>query len=97
MLYDANHQLFFGADKLASDDLDGCLAEIRIWRTARTETQVKSDMSQTFTGDEPGLMDYWRFAEGSGTTAADSSGHGFIGTLTGDASWSKEIPPAIRR
>ena len=84
LLYDANHQLLFGTEKLASDDLDGCLAEIRVWGVARTQTQIESNMSHALNGDEPGLMGYWRLAEGSGTVAADSSGHGFTGTLTGD-------------
>jgi len=96
MLYDANHRLLFGTEKMDSDDLDGCLAEIRVWGIARTRTQIESNMSRALNGDEPGLMGYWRFAEGSGTVAADSSGHGFTGTLTGDVSWSKDIPPVIR-
>jgi concanavalin A-like lectin/glucanase superfamily protein/DnaJ-like protein len=89
MLYDVTHQLSFGG-------LDGSLAEIRIWKTARTQAQIESNMNQTLTGNEPGLMGYWRFAEGSETTAADSSGHGFDGTLMGnDVLWSKEIPPVM--
>ncbi len=34
-----------------------------------------------------GLAAYWSFDEGSGTTAADHSGHGNKVTLTGGASW----------
>jgi len=33
------------------------------------------------------LLGYWTFNEGTGSTAADSSGHGFTGTLWGGASW----------
>ena len=33
-----------------------------------------------------GLMAYWAFDEGSGTTAGDSSGHGYDGTIVG-ATW----------
>ena len=35
---------------------------------------------------EQGLVGYWRFNEGSGATAADSSGHGNNGTIYG-AKW----------
>ena len=35
----------------------------------------------------PGLVGAWAFAEGSGTTTADSSGNGNVGTLVG-ASWT---------
>ena len=34
-----------------------------------------------------GLVGYWRFDEGSGTTTADSSGNGDTGTLSGEVSW----------
>jgi len=36
---------------------------------------------------EEGLVAYWKFDEGSGTTAADSSGNGNDGTITG-ATWT---------
>jgi len=34
-----------------------------------------------------GLLGYWRFEEGRGTKAADSSGHGIEGVLTGSPEW----------
>ena len=34
-----------------------------------------------------GLLAYWKFDEGSGTMAADSSGNGYIGTLYGGPAW----------
>jgi concanavalin A-like lectin/glucanase superfamily protein len=34
-----------------------------------------------------GLIGYWKFAEGSGTTAADSSGNANPATLSGGAAW----------
>ena len=97
LLYDDGHQLCFGVERLDADDFDGLLADVRVWQTVRTEEEIKSGMKRTLTGNEPGLTGWWRFAEGSGTNTADSSGHGFNGTLTGDFSWSKDVPPAIRR
>jgi len=35
-----------------------------------------------------GLVGYWRFEEGSGTTASDSSGNGNNGTLTSSSMWT---------
>jgi hypothetical protein len=35
-----------------------------------------------------GLVGYWNFDEGSGTTAADSSGNGNTGTLTNGPTWT---------
>ncbi len=44
-----------------------------------------------FGGDQAptsNLLAHWRFEETSGTTAADSSGNGYDGSLSGGASWS---------
>lgn len=38
-------------------------------------------------GAEEGLVGYWKFDEGSGDTAGDSSGHNNHGTLKGDPQW----------
>ena len=35
------------------------------------------------------LVGHWNFDEGAGTTAADSSGYGNDGTLSGNASWAE--------
>ena len=46
--------------------------------------------------NESGLVGYWRFEEGSGTTVADLSGNGNHGTLTtvdtGLPTWSEDTP-----
>jgi hypothetical protein len=39
----------------------------------------------------PSLVGYWKFDEGSGTTAADSSGGGHPLTLQGGASWTAGV------
>ena len=44
-------------------------------------------LGQAVWAQPDGLMAYWPFDEGSGTTAADMSGNGNDGTLNGDAQW----------
>ncbi|MEA3225302.1 MAG: hypothetical protein U9Q07_05070, partial [Planctomycetota bacterium] len=39
---------------------------------------------------DPGLVGWWTFDEGSGTVAADSSGHGIDGTLVSDPAWRQD-------
>jgi len=39
---------------------------------------------------DPGLVGWWKFDEGSGTTAADSSGHGIDGVLAGNPVWRQD-------
>ncbi len=61
----------------------GQLAEIRIWDTARTQTQIVADEARTVTNTDPNLVGYWHFDEGGGTIAHDSSGNGNDGILGG--------------
>ena len=39
---------------------------------------------------DPGLVGWWKFDEGSGTVAADSSGNGMDGTLVSDPVWRQD-------
>ncbi len=60
----------------------GLIDEVRVWNVARTEEQIAGAMLRPLNGDEPGLVGYWRFDEGSGQTVADSSqraNHGHLG------------------
>ncbi len=40
-------------------------------------------------GADPSLVSWWRFEEGSGTTAYDSSGNGLDGELVGGVTWTQ--------
>lgn len=51
-----------------------------------------SDKSATLDTD-PNLVGWWRFEETTGTSAADSSGHKYNGTLQGDLSFEKNSAP----
>lgn len=60
--------------------------EIRVWSTVRTLEQIQENMYKTLTGNEEGLMLYWRFDEGTGRTVYDSSPSRLNATITG-ATW----------
>jgi hypothetical protein len=45
---------------------------------------------------DPSLVAHWRFDEGSGTTANDSSGNGRTGTLKNGASFTNAALPALQ-
>ncbi len=62
---------------------NGMIDEVRIWNVARSGTQIAQNMSVRLAGTEAGLVGYWRFDEGAGTTARDSSGRGHDATLAG--------------
>ncbi|MBN2746441.1 MAG: T9SS type A sorting domain-containing protein [Bacteroidales bacterium] len=66
-----------------TESLSGALDEVRIWKVARTETEIRQNMYRELpnpTG-EANLVAYYKFNETSGTTLADSKGS-YIGTLT---------------
>ena len=71
-------------------DLDGQVDEVSLWNLALTEQQVQDYMYADLTGEE-GLVGYWKFNEGSGSTAYDSSEEGNNGVLYG-ATWSSDAP-----
>jgi len=94
LLYDSNHNLAIG-DWGAGDSgsMNGLIDEVRIWSTARSASEIQTNMHRTLTGSEPGLMGYWRFDEGTGTTTVDASGHGFTGTLVNGPVWVASTAP----
>jgi hypothetical protein len=66
--------------------------DFRIWNYIRTQEEIQADMNQEVTGVKEGLVGYWRFNEGEGTTAYDLSPYENHGTIT-DAIWIKDAAP----
>ena len=71
---------------------EGFIDEVRIWNVARTSAQITESMNRDLTGAEPGLVGYWNFSEGGGTTAYDLSGNGNHGTIYGQPLWVTSGP-----
>lgn len=66
----------FGNSPGYAQFLHGVLDEIRIWNVARSGDDIRQDMHWAIPGDEPGLVGYWQFDEGTGQTAFDLSPFG---------------------
>ncbi|MEV0535550.1 LamG domain-containing protein [Kitasatospora sp. NPDC050463] len=86
----------------AGDHFDGDLDELRIWNRVRSAAELTEDMNHRLIGNEPGLVAYYRFDEGSGTTAYDQTDNAVNGTLSADAQWAgSDAPvgdhPGVRR
>jgi hypothetical protein len=64
----------------------GSIAEVSVWKVARTEQEIKADMSKRLTGKEANLVGYWPLndarVDGSALKVSDLTGN-FSGTLTG--------------
>jgi uncharacterized membrane protein len=74
--------LAFGREgTFSGGTFDGRLDEIRIWKVARTATQIANWRQRRLSGAENGLVGYWRFDEGEGQVARDATGRGHDGRL----------------
>jgi len=71
----------------------GKLDDVRIWNVARKGTDITANYTTQLNGPQPGLVANWHFDEGSGATAADSSGNHHDATLNGGATFSTDIHP----
>jgi hypothetical protein len=61
----------------------GKIDEFRVWSVKRTQTEIQSSMNSRLTGSEPGLLAYYTFENGTGSsTVTDVAGGDNNGTLT---------------
>jgi len=80
--------MYIGYDTNVGGYFNGQIDEVRIWNTARTQTQILSTMWKPLTGGESGLVAYYNFNQTSpSTTLPDVTGHGYNGTLTNVPAW----------
>ncbi|MFA6571198.1 MAG: S8 family serine peptidase, partial [Bacteroidota bacterium] len=64
-------KLYIGNKLWGGRAFNGSIDEVRIWNFVKTLPQLKSTMNNKLTGNETGLVAYWRFQEGNGTTTQD--------------------------
>ena len=79
----SNYNLFIGREPAGGNNFNGLVDEVHIWNVARTQEQIRAAMDEKLQGNEPDLVAYFSFNDG---TAYDLSQHsGNHGTLQGDA------------
>lgn len=74
----------------------GLVDQVRVYNRALSGSEV----GMLAVGGEPsvsGLVGYWRFEEGTGTSTADSSGKGNAGTLVGLPTWEYDVPDKLNQ
>jgi len=52
----------------------GRIDEMRVWSVFRDAATIKANMNVMLKGNETGLVAYYKFDEGMGTTVADATG-----------------------
>src|SRR5207302_3020675 len=72
---------------------NGQVDEIRIWKTARSDADIRVNRFRQLSGYNPGLIGYWRCDEPDGFTAYDSSGLGNHARLIGSALRTSSTAP----
>ncbi len=71
----------------------GVIDELRIWDRELSIQEIRGGMHTTLSGNETGLVGYWRFDEGAGQTTADSSPSG-TDALLGTGAGAESRDPA---
>ena len=81
-----------GARNLGTNkDLNGQLAEVRLWAGERTTRQIKDNRFTALSGGEPGLLALWNFSDPK-QPGRDASAHGRDGIPRGNA---KVVPAQL--
>ena len=84
-----NHSIwamYVGNNNTRSSVFEGRIDELRIWNTARDLEDMIPTMSDYLTGDEAGLVGYWRMNEATGDTLYDmTSNH--LNAAIENSSW----------
>src|ERR1035441_674199 len=76
--------------------LRGTLDEVRIWNLARSQAQIQANMNHALALPQTNLMAYWRFNEGSGLLAHDSTGNSSnTGNLSNGVAWVSSTIPFV--
>lgn len=70
--YAAEKQVAIGA-KAQYEDFKGLIDEMRFWSRAKTAAEIAATYADPVAGNEPGLVGYFSFGEGSGTEACSST------------------------
>ena len=73
----------------------GTIDDASVWNISLDSNQIQQYMNCSPSGNETGLVGYWDFEEGSGTTTADQTSNANDGTLNGGVTWSTDVPNQV--
>lgn len=77
-----SREFFIGRDYSGKRHFEGTIDEVRVWSVARTGKQIRNHMIRELSGNEAGLVGYWKFNTGNGFTAYDASPNNNDGSLS---------------
>lgn len=89
-----SHDGRIGADVYSGDDYTGLMDEVSIWNRALTSEEVSGLYNYELSGNESGLISYWQFNDGIGTSLTDGSGNNYHATIN-NATWDADGAPVV--
>ena len=81
-----NANFFIGAINDTATGFRGQISNVRVWNVVRTPAEIADSRMLYLTGNEPGLIHYWKLNEGTGATVTDTK-TGAAGTIY-SAAWA---------
>jgi hypothetical protein len=67
------------------------MSQMRLWKTAISQSQIKNNMYYEIDPANPGLIGYWPMNEGSGNVFKDITGNGHDATASVTASGASTV------
>ena len=71
----------------------GLIDEVRLWKEARTEQEIREHLRANLTGDEDGLLALWNFSSVEENTVMDAGPNAHHGTLSGAVRIEQTVRP----
>ena len=71
---------------------NGLIDDVRVWNTLRTPEQIALLYHVELNTPPPGLVGNWKFDEGHGNVALDSTGVSENAVIVGEAAWVANTP-----
>lgn len=88
-IFNSSGDLYIGNDAWGPGRyFDGQIDDVRVWNVARTAEEIAADMNRELTGNEPGLVGYWKL-NGS---YEDSTANGNDLTPVNGPQFSDDVP-----
>jgi len=77
--------LWIGGDQLNSSHFKGSITQVRLWKAARSATQIKNNIYKSISGSTANLVSYWEMDEYEGQRLNDKTGlaNGRLGSASG--------------
>ena len=66
---------------------NGTMDELRLWNVVRTQSEIQANMNNSIPNNSSGLVAYYKFDEGTGSTTADATSNGNNGTFVNNPTW----------